>query len=94
VKEVVLTFWTEGDADSISKDVNTLEDASTTVVTELDLLVCTAGQSRLDPCGSATEGTRRRVHSYFNNELELWEEEERTSKESVKTSNKNVLRKI
>jgi hypothetical protein len=79
VKKVVLTFWTEGDADCISKDVNTLEDASTTIVTELDLLVYTAGQGRLNLCGSATEGTGRRVHSYFNNGLELQEEEERMS---------------
>lgn len=55
---MVLTFWTESDADSISKNVDTLEDASTTVVTELDLLVRTAGQSGFDLCGSATEGTR------------------------------------
>lgn len=59
--ETRLTFWTEGDTDSVSEDVDTLEDAGPPVVRELDLLVRTPRECWLRPgsfCGSTAKRTR------------------------------------
>jgi hypothetical protein len=39
--DVERTLWTKGDADGIGKDVDTLENAGSALVRELDLLVGT-----------------------------------------------------
>jgi len=93
-RNVGLTLWTEGNADSIGKDIDTPEDASTTIIAELNILMCTASKRRPGFGGSATEGTGGRVHSYFNNNEQGREAgkdgQGRREVFAKKTRNKNV----
>jgi hypothetical protein len=53
------TFRPQCHADSVGKDINTLENASSALVRELDFLVSTTGQSGLRGLGySAAERPR------------------------------------
>ena len=55
-----LTLGSKGYADSVSEDIDTLQNARAAVIGELNLLVCTAGE--LGPRslhGGATEGGGR-----------------------------------
>lgn len=63
----IATLGTEGDADSVGKDVDTSENAGTTGVAELDVLVCPTELDERDtsPVGLETEsarGGRNTVH--------------------------------
>ena len=56
-----LTLGSKGYADSVSEDIDTLQNARAAVIGELNLLVCTTSERRLGLCSSAAEGARRGV---------------------------------
>ena len=45
----IATLWPKGDTDSIGEDVDAFEDASATLVGELDLFVGATSEERLRP---------------------------------------------
>lgn len=89
-----LTLWTEGHADSIGKDIDTLKDASTAVIAELDILVYTASKAGLCLSGGAAEGTGGRVHGYFNNNSDELEKRNGNSKDEDGTKRKLFARNL
>ena len=56
----IAALWSKSDTDGVSKDVDTLEDASATLVGELDLFVGAASEEGLRP-GSLGGGATQRA---------------------------------
>lgn len=62
------TLWTKSNADSVGQDVDTLEDAGTSVIAKLDFLVGTTRELLVSCSGCRTTNSARRgggetVHS-------------------------------